>query len=75
MQWEADAAATETANAAEVSMKSPSQAAADLQKAMGEIINASLQVKELQREYQASIDNIRQQYFLMGEAADKHVFL
>lgn len=42
---------------------------------MGEIINAALQVKELQRDHQSSIDNLRQQYFLMGEAADKHVFL
>jgi len=42
---------------------------------MSDIINASVQVKELQKEYQSSIDNLRQQFFLMSEAADKHAFL
>lgn len=42
---------------------------------MSETINAAVQVKELQRDYQASIDNLRQQYFLMSEATDKHSFL
>jgi hypothetical protein len=42
---------------------------------MADIINAAVQVKELQKEHQASIDNLRQQYFQMSEAADKHKFL
>jgi hypothetical protein len=37
--------------------------ASSLQRAMGEIIQAAVQVKELQRDHQASIDNLRQQYF------------
>lgn len=74
MQWEQEGV-SEVANAAEVDLKSTSQAAEDIQRAMGEVINAALQVKDLQRDYQASIDNLRQQYFLMGEAGDKHVFL
>ena len=32
-------------------------------------------MKELQKEHQSSIDNLRQQYFLMSEATDKHTFL
>ncbi len=42
---------------------------------MQDIINAAVQVKELQKDYQASIDNVRQQYFIMQQAADKHQFL
>jgi hypothetical protein len=42
---------------------------------MADIINAAVQVKDLQKEHQASIDNLRQQYFKMSEAADKHKFL
>jgi hypothetical protein len=42
---------------------------------MSDIINAAVSVKELQKDYQASIDNIRQQYLQMSEAADKHAFL
>lgn len=38
-------------------------------------MNAAKNVKELQKDFQASIDNIRQQYFLMLEAADKHSFI
>ncbi len=42
---------------------------------MADIINAAVQVKELQKEHQSSIDNLRQQFFRMSEAADKHSFL
>ena len=42
---------------------------------MNDIINAAVQVKEFQQEYQASIDNLRNQYFQMSEATDKHAFL
>jgi len=49
--------------------------AEELQKAMNDIINAAVQVKEFQQEYQASIDNLRNQYFQMSEATDKHAFL
>ena len=42
---------------------------------MADIINAAVQVKELQKDYQSSIDNLRQQYFMMSEASDKHTFL
>ena len=34
-----------------------------------------MSVKELQKDHQASIDNLRQQYFMMSEAHDKHQFL
>jgi hypothetical protein len=42
---------------------------------MGDIINAAVQVKDFQQEYQSSIDNLRNQFFQMSEASDKHAFL
>lgn len=42
---------------------------------MNEVINAAVQVKELQKDFQTSIENLRTQYFLMLEATDKHQFI
>ena len=53
----------------------PTQEVNDLLNSMNEVINSAIQVKELQKDHQASIDNLRQQYFMMQEAADKYQFL
>lgn len=42
---------------------------------MQDIITAAVQVKELQKEHHSAIDSLRQQFFLMSEATDKHAFL
>lgn len=55
MDWETDTSRAESA-AAEVGL---SDQAADIQRSMADIINAAVQVKELQKDYQASIDNLR----------------
>lgn len=39
------------------------------------LIEASLEVKEVQKDLQATIDNVRSQYFKMLEASDKYAFL
>jgi hypothetical protein len=55
MDWETDTSRADSA--AEVGL---SDQAADIQRSMADIINAAVQVKELQKDYQASIDNLRQ---------------
>lgn len=72
MDWEKDAAVVETQSQTREVLDNE---AAEIQRSMADIINAAVQVKELQKEYQSSIDNLRQQYFKMAEAADKHNFL
>ena len=52
MDWERDAAQRQA--------KPENESAAEIQRSMQDIINAAVQVKELQKDYQASIDNIRQ---------------
>ncbi len=42
---------------------------------MSQLIQASMNVKKLQQDQVASIESMRQQYFLMEEATDKHDFL
>lgn len=42
---------------------------------MGQVVEASNSLRSLQVDMQASIDSMRQQYFKMQEAADKHAFL
>ena len=54
MDWETDTLRADSA--AEVGL---SDQAADIQRSMADIINAAVQVKELQKDYQASIDNLR----------------
>ena len=73
MDWEKDAA-TE-AHTSSASREALDSEAAEIQRSMADIINSAVQVKELQKEYQSSIDNLRQQYFKMSEATDKHNFL
>ena len=74
MEWERDS--SEAAEASTIPTQNQlNEEASDIQKSMADIINAAVQVKELQKEHQASIDNLRQQYFQMSEAADKHKFL
>lgn len=79
MQWEGEegaaAAATSLEAAASTKNLELNEQASDLQRSMADIINAAVQVKELQKDYQASIDNLRHQYFQMTEATDKHSFL
>ena len=73
MEWEKDAeTAIENMSS---SIEAQDSEAAEIQRSMADIINSAVQVKELQKEYQSSIDNLRQQYFKMSEAADKHGFL
>ena len=57
MEWEKDAA--ETSNQSNMSKEALDSEAAEVQRSMADIINAAVQVKELQKEYQASIDNLR----------------
>ena len=71
MDWERNAATESQASTREAL----DTEAAEIQRSMADIINSAVQVKELQKEYQSSIDNLRQQYFKMSEAADKHNFL
>lgn len=47
----------------------------EMEDAIQDVIKAAVQVKELQMDHQASIDSLRQQYFKMQEASDKHQFL
>lgn len=78
MDWEKDVpAATSAASASGAAStgEALSDQASEIQRSMSQIINAAVSVKELQKDYQASIDNLRQQYFMMSEAADKHQFL
>jgi len=42
---------------------------------MKDTIDAAVQVKELQKDFQSTIENVRTQYFMMQEAMDKHAFL
>jgi hypothetical protein len=49
--------------------------ALELEKAMKETIDAAVQVKELQKDFQSTIETLRTQYFMMSEALDKHAFL
>ena len=42
---------------------------------MGQVVEASNSLRSLQVDMQASIDSMRQQYFKMQEASDKHAFL
>ena len=42
---------------------------------MATLIQASNQIKDMQLNMQASFDSLRQQYFKMMEATDKHAFL
>lgn len=42
---------------------------------MAHLISAANQVKDIQVNLQASIDSLRQQYFKLQEAKDKHQFL
>ena len=51
------------------------QEVSELQDAMKEVIDAAVEVKELQKDLQATIENVRTQYFKMLEASDKHAFL
>lgn len=59
MEWERDS--SEAAEASAIpSQNQLNEEASDIQKSMADIINAAVQVKELQKEHQASIDNLRQ---------------
>ena len=42
---------------------------------MGQLVEAANSLRSLQVDMQASIDSMRQQYFKIQEAADKHKFL
>lgn len=72
MEWEKDIIDVESVSS---STQKLNDQATEIQRSMADIINAAVQVKELQKDYQSSIDNLRQQYFMMSEAADKHSFL
>ena len=74
MDWEKQAAEA-VDGAQNVTREALDSEAAEVQRSMADIINSAVQVKELQKEYQSSIDNLRQQYFKMSEAADKFNFL
>ena len=74
MDWEKQAAEA-VEGAQNVTREELDSEAAEVQRSMADIINSAVQVKELQKEYQSSIDNLRQQYFKMSEAADKFSFL
>lgn len=74
MDWEKQAAEA-VEGAQDVTRAELDSEAAEVQRSMADIINSAVQVKELQKEYQSSIDNLRQQYFKMSEAADKFSFL
>ena len=52
-----------------------SAAVEDLEYSLAHLISAANQVKDIQVNLQASIDNLRQQYFKLQEAKDKHQFL
>ena len=58
-----------------MSKESANEEVAELQAAMKEIVDASVEVKEVQKDFQATIENVRTQYFKMLEASDKHEFL
>lgn len=59
MEWERDS--SEAAEASTIpSQNQLAEEASDIQKSMADIINAAVQVKELQKDHQASIDNLRQ---------------
>lgn len=42
---------------------------------MKSTIDAAIKVKEMQKDLAASLENIRQQYFKLLEASDKHAFI
>jgi len=42
---------------------------------MARVINASNTVQDVSKDFQASIDSLRQQYFKLMEAQDKHAFM
>lgn len=56
MEWEKDASEGGAAVPTQANLE---EQASDLQRSMADIINAAVQVKELQKEHQAAIDNLR----------------
>ena len=57
MDWEKQAAEVEGSQ--NVTREELDSEAAEVQRSMADIINSAVQVKELQKEYQSSIDNLR----------------
>jgi len=47
----------------------------ELEMSLALLINASNQVKDMQVNLQASFDSLRQQYFKLMDATDKHAFI
>jgi hypothetical protein len=58
MDWEKQAAEA-VEGAQDVTRAELDSEAAEVQRSMADIINSAVQVKELQKEYQSSIDNLR----------------
>ncbi|CDW84758.1 UNKNOWN [Stylonychia lemnae] len=52
-----------------------SQEVKELEDAMKSTISAAVQVKEMQRDLSAALENVRTQYYKLLETSDKHAFL
>ncbi len=55
--------------------KNQPQSAVEIESAMSKVIEAAKEIKELQQDQQAAIEALRQQFFKLQQAQNKHEFL